>query len=133
MPLIPTAMNASHVSQEKYGAVLIRGSPQAIMLAPFLSKRSSLTQGDTSPGNDAQLHTGARKIRVGFLSKFFTMEHAHGELLKVSFRLLSAHQLRCYNARISIDADNVVASRMCAIVRWFRVWSFAKPARIPVC
>ena len=38
----------------------------------------------------SQLWAGARKVRVGFMSKFFTVNHAHGQLLQVCQRFTCA-------------------------------------------
>ncbi len=63
------------VVQEKYSKLISLANPHLMFAAPHLHPGSA--QSDTA------LTTGARKIRVGFLSKFFTMNHAHGQLLRV--------------------------------------------------
>jgi hypothetical protein len=62
--------------------MLFKACPEVQVIVPHLRNRAAMA-GDASPQNDMSLQSGSRKIRVGFLSKFFTMEHAHGELLKV--------------------------------------------------
>ncbi len=68
--------------QEKFSTLLFRACPAVQAISPHLQQRA-VAAGHASPGNDPTLIQGTRKIRIAFLSKFFTMEHAHGELLKV--------------------------------------------------
>ena len=70
------------ILQEKFGALVFQATPSLLQLSPHLLERAGAAHGDSSPLNDAALAAGTRKIRIGFLSKFFTMNHAHGQLLR---------------------------------------------------
>ena len=71
--------------QEKLSTLVFRSSPRLLVVADHVEARGI-------PGGSqrtaAALRSASRKIRVGFMSKFFTINHAHGQLLQVTVAVL---------------------------------------------
>lgn len=63
---------------ESLARVLEKSAPASFAASPWLHQGEQLF----SQHDRQALASGARKIRVGFVSKFFTMNHAHGQLLQ---------------------------------------------------
>ncbi len=67
--------------------VVFRASPRLMVIGEHVEARGV----GRGPTQDATaLRTAARKIRVGFMSKFFTVNHAHGQLLQVRLECKAA-------------------------------------------
>ena len=78
--VVPTAY-----TQEKLGVLLQRVNPDLLLVGAHLDPSASSGAGYTAshPQSSTALAQGARKIHIGFVSKFFTANHAHGQLLRV--------------------------------------------------
>jgi hypothetical protein len=74
---------ARRLVQEKLSTLLFRASPALQVIASHLTPGGSGGYTDSDPLSATGLTQGTRKIKIGFISKFFTANHAHGQLLRV--------------------------------------------------
>jgi hypothetical protein len=74
---------ARFLVQEKLSTLLFRASPALQVIASHLPPGGSGGYTASDPLSATGLAHGTRKIKIGFISKFFTANHAHGQLLRV--------------------------------------------------